>query len=75
MTPAEFEVVWTKFKLDVEEEGVVSWCQQICGTYKNCRPGRVCQLGIDTLTEMPADADLIDDELREELIEEMMYNN
>jgi len=34
-------------------KGITSYCQQICGG-GNCGSGRVCQIGIDSETQMPA---------------------
>lgn len=63
-----FDVRWREFARQVEEDGITSYCQQICNS-KVCWRSRVCQFGIDEVTHMPADLELLSIEMKSHLDE------
>jgi hypothetical protein len=43
------------FLLQLQRDGITSYCQQVCGGGQCGIKGRVCQMGINSETEMPVD--------------------
>jgi hypothetical protein len=74
-TLEEFKRTWVAIAHEIERDGIQSYCQQICGAYKNCGTERVCQLGVDEQTEMLAAPELIDDDLWRHLISEWLQDD
>lgn len=66
----EFAERWAAFGSELKEHGVTSYCQQVCASNR-CRPTRICQLGIDEVTQLPADLDLLSDSMKRELEERL----
>ena len=66
----KFEERWIAFGTELKEHGVTSYCQQICASNR-CQPTRICQLGIDEVTHMPASLELLSEAMKQDLQEKL----
>lgn len=66
----QFDARWSAFTNELRERGVTSYCQQVCAS-NLCRPTRICQLGIDEVTHMPASLELLSESMKRDLEERL----
>lgn len=59
--PSFFDAM-QELKEQMERFGLVSFCGQVCGGGE-CGSGRVCQFGLDHITQMPAEPDVCSPDL------------